>query len=94
MKAIVRSSYGSPDVLELRDIDEAGRQGRRACWSGSGRPRSTPRTSTSCEDGRPLPALPAWAVWGCARPTNRVLGLNVAGQVEAVGKDVTELPAR
>ena len=41
--------------------------------------------------GRPLFARVTPGLYGLRRPTNRGLGLNVAGQVEAVGKDVTEL---
>jgi len=41
--------------------------------------------------GRPTFARITPGLYGLRAPTNRVLGLNVAGQVEAVGKDVTGL---
>jgi NADPH:quinone reductase-like Zn-dependent oxidoreductase len=88
MRAFVVPSYGPPDVLELRDIqvpvpgdDEVLIRVRATCvqpydWHGV---RGEPRIA------RLMPGL-----LGLRRPKVGVLGADVAGQVEAVGKDVTE----
>lgn len=89
MKAIVRDRYGSPDVLELRDIatlvvkdDEVLVRVRAS---------SVNTADIDYLRGRPTAARITPGLYGLRAPTNRVLGLNVAGQVEAVGKDVTGL---
>jgi NADPH:quinone reductase-like Zn-dependent oxidoreductase len=86
MKAIVRASYGSPDVLELQEIDkpELVDDGvlvrvraaaiNPADWYGL--------------TGRPYIAR---AQTGLREPKQQVLGVDFAGTVEAVGKDVTDL---
>ncbi len=85
MKAIVRQKYGSPDVLELREIhkpvvDDKGVLVRvRAASLNSG--------DLDSLYGRPLIARVGT---GLRRPWNRGLGVDVAGQVEAVGRDVTQ----
>jgi len=84
MKAIVRSVYGSPDVLELRDID-------KPAVGGDGVLVRVRAASLNAADldylyGKPL--LTRMGT-GFRRPKNRGLGLDVAGQVEAVGRDVT-----
>jgi NADPH:quinone reductase-like Zn-dependent oxidoreductase len=84
MKAIVRDRYGSPDVVEMRDVptpavgeDDVLVRVRAASLNAAdldylyGRPRIA-RLAT-----------------GVRRPRNLVLGLDVAGQVEAVGSKVT-----
>jgi NADPH:quinone reductase-like Zn-dependent oxidoreductase len=86
MKAIVRYQYGSPSVLELREInkpivkDEGVLVRVRAASLNSG--------DLDYLYGRPLIARIGT---GLRRPKYRGLGLDLAGQVEAVGKDVTEL---
>jgi NADPH:quinone reductase-like Zn-dependent oxidoreductase len=88
MKAIVRSRYGSPDVLELKEIDKPVVKDDevlvRVCAS------SVTTADIDYLRGRPNFARITPGLYGLRKPTNPVLGLDVAGQVEAVGKDVTE----
>ena len=85
MKAIVRQTYGSPDVLELKDIDlpAVGDDGVLVRV----RVASLNQADLDYLYGRPL--LTRMGT-GFRRPKNRGLGLDVAGEVEAVGKDVTQ----
>jgi NADPH:quinone reductase-like Zn-dependent oxidoreductase len=86
VKAIVRKTYGPPDVLRLEDL-----------------PLPTPRdgdvlvrvraASANAGDwhlmrGTPLPLR---LVTGLRTPRFRVIGTDLAGHVEAVGRNVTEL---
>ncbi len=85
MKAFVRDRYGSPDVLELQEID-------KPVVSNDGvlvrvRAASLNHADLDYLYGRPL--LTRMGT-GFRRPRNRGLGLDVAGQVEAVGADVTQ----
>jgi NADPH:quinone reductase-like Zn-dependent oxidoreductase len=85
MKAIVRYKYGSPDVLQLRDIDRPEIEDEevllRVHAAGVGRDVWHVMT------GLPYPIR--LAGYGLRRPKNPVIGSDVAGVVEAVGKDVT-----
>jgi NADPH:quinone reductase-like Zn-dependent oxidoreductase len=86
MKAIVRDEYGSPDVLELREIDKPEIKDDeevllRVHAAGVGRDVWHVMT------GLPYPIRIAG--YGLRAPKNPVIGSDVAGVVEAVGKDVT-----
>src|SRR5918998_2240373 len=86
MKTIVQDEYGSPDVLELRDIDEPEIGDEevlvhvRAAGVNPG--------DWAIMSGLPYIARP---VYGLRKPKNAVRGTDVAGTVEAVGTGVTRL---
>ena len=84
MKAIVRRIYGSPDVLELKDVDMplVGDDGVLV------RVRAASLNAADLDYlyGRPL--LTRMGT-GFRKPKNRGLGLDAAGEVAVVGKDVT-----
>jgi NADPH:quinone reductase-like Zn-dependent oxidoreductase len=84
MKAIVYHEYGSPDVLELKDID-------KPQVKDNGVLVRVHAASVNRLDGHLMRGSPyiSRLQAGLRRPKDRVLGADVAGQVEAVGKDVT-----
>jgi NADPH:quinone reductase-like Zn-dependent oxidoreductase len=85
MKAIVHDRYGSPDVLELKDIDkpvvdhDAVRVRVHAAAVGKG-------------DWLTVGGLPyvARMRYGLRKPKHSVPGFDVAGRVETVGSNVTQ----
>src|SRR5215212_8087860 len=85
MKAIVRDTYGPPDVLELRDIDKPtigdDEVLLRVHAAGLG------RDVWHVMAGLPYPIR--LAGYGLRGPKNPVIGSDMAGVVEAVGKNVT-----
>jgi len=85
MKAIVQDTYGSPDVLELRDIDrpEIADDEVLVRVHAAGVDRGVWHLMT----GLPYPVR--LAGYGLRSPKNPVPGMDVAGVVEAVGKNVT-----
>src|SRR5215204_6054998 len=85
MKAIVRDTYGSPDVLELRDIDipEIADDEVLVHVHAAGVGREVWHVMT----GLPYPIR--LAGYGLRAPKNPVIGSDVAGVVEALGKNVT-----
>ncbi len=87
MKAIVQDAYGSADVLELRDIDKpaVGHDGVLLRVRAAGVNPGVWHAMT----GRPY--LMRIMGFGLRRPKVRVRGTDVAGRVEAVGKDVASL---
>jgi NADPH:quinone reductase-like Zn-dependent oxidoreductase len=86
MKAIVQSRYGAPDVLELREIE------RPAVEDGDVlvRVRAAAANPLDWHDVRGLPYFLRLGS-GLLKPGDRVPGVDVAGHVEAVGKNVTRL---
>jgi NADPH:quinone reductase-like Zn-dependent oxidoreductase len=84
MRAIVRDRYGSPDVLELREIDtpEVADDGVLVRV----RAASVNAYDWHLMRGQPFPARMGN---GLRRPRISVLGVDMAGRVEAVGGNVT-----
>jgi len=85
MKAIVRCQYGSPDVLQLKDIDKPVVKDDEVLV----RVHAAGVNMADVDYLRGQPAV-ARLITGLRRPRNRGLGLDVAGQVEAVGESVTQ----
>jgi NADPH:quinone reductase-like Zn-dependent oxidoreductase len=85
MKAIVRDTYGSPDLLELRDIDipEIADDEVLVHVHAAGVGRDVWHVMA----GLPYPIR--LAGYGLRAPKNPVIGSDVAGVVETVGKDVS-----
>jgi NADPH:quinone reductase-like Zn-dependent oxidoreductase len=85
MKAIAQRAYGTADVLELRDVDkpQIGDDEVLVRVRAAGVDRGVVHVMT----GLPYPIR--LAGYGLRAPKNPVLGMDVAGVVEAVGKDVT-----
>jgi NADPH:quinone reductase-like Zn-dependent oxidoreductase len=85
MKAIVRDTYGSPDVLDLRDIDkpEIGDEEVHLRVHAAGLDRGVWHVMA----GLPYPIR--LAGYGLRAPKNLVIGSDVAGIVETVGKNVS-----
>lgn len=88
MKAVYRDRYGSPEILELRDVPKPG-------VTDDGVLVRVHASSVNALDwhmlrGKPYIARPGN---GLRRPKDHTLGVDVAGVVEAVGANVTDLAA-
>ena len=86
MKAIVQDRYGSPDVLRLRDVE-------MPTIANDGVLVRVRATSVNAMDWHLMRGRPYFARvgMGLRRPKQAIGGVDVAGIVEAVGQDVTEL---
>ncbi len=84
MKAIVQNDYGSPDVLELKEIDKPVVKENDVLV----RVHAAALNAGDYFSMRGSPWLVRFTV-GFPKPKNYVLGWDVAGQVEAVGEKVT-----
>lgn len=86
MKAIVNTEYGSPDVLQLGEVEkpEVADEGVLV------RVRATSVNPHDWHSMRGEPYIMRLGE-GLRRPKRNVLGIDAAGVVEAVGKDVTHL---
>lgn len=85
MKAIVRSGYGSPGVLELREIDKPVVGADELLV----RVRAAGVNMADVDYLRGRPKMARLGT-GLRKPRNTGLGLDLAGEVEAVGKDVSQ----
>jgi NADPH:quinone reductase-like Zn-dependent oxidoreductase len=85
MKAIVREKYGSPEVLELKDIEKPVLDDDSVLV----RVRAASLNAYDWHMMRGSPYL-VRMVAGLRKPKSSAMGVDVAGQVEAVGKNVTE----
>jgi NADPH:quinone reductase-like Zn-dependent oxidoreductase len=85
MKAIVQDTYGSPDVLQLREIDKpvVGDDEVLLRVHAAGVDQGVWHLMAG------LPYLTRIAGFGLRAPKNPVRGYDVAGRVEAVGENVT-----
>jgi NADPH:quinone reductase-like Zn-dependent oxidoreductase len=84
MKAIVYHEYGTPDVLELQEIEKPAVKDEEVLIR-------VHATSVNPADwhlmtGKPYVMRPTT---GLSKPKNQLLGLDMAGRVEAVGRNVT-----
>jgi NADPH:quinone reductase-like Zn-dependent oxidoreductase len=84
MRAIVRSKYGAPDVLELRNVDMPVVGASEVLV----RVRAAGVNMADVDYLRGRPHMARLGT-GLGRPKNSRLGLDVAGHVEAVGRIVT-----
>jgi NADPH:quinone reductase-like Zn-dependent oxidoreductase len=84
MKAMVQDTYGSAEVLELRDIDKPTIGDDEVLVRV--RAAGVNPADWAVMSGLPYIARP---VYGMRKPKNPVRGTDVAGQVEAVGASVT-----
>jgi NADPH:quinone reductase-like Zn-dependent oxidoreductase len=90
MKAIVWTAYGPPDGLQLREVETPIPKDNEVRI----RIHATTVTAGDCEMRRlQLPlmmGLPMRLAVGLRRPTNKtILGMELAGEIESLGKDVT-----
>jgi len=84
MKAIVCHEYGSPDVLELRDVDKP------VVNDDDVRVR-VHAASVNPYDWHTLKGTPyLMRIGALRRPKRTIPGIDLAGRVEAVGKNVTQ----
>jgi NADPH:quinone reductase-like Zn-dependent oxidoreductase len=84
MKAIVRERYGSPEVLAIKEIDEPAAAAEEVLL----RVRAAALNPLDGHNLRGLP-YPLRLGNGLTRPKSRVLGIDAAGTVEAVGSAVS-----
>jgi NADPH:quinone reductase-like Zn-dependent oxidoreductase len=84
MKAIVYDKYGSPDVLELREAAKPAPNADQVLVR-------VLAVSVNPADWHSMRGKPLFshATLGWLRPKHRILGVDIAGKVEAVGSGVT-----
>ena len=86
MRAVVQDRYGPPDVLRIEDVDQPVPKSDEVLIRV--RASTVSQTDTHVRAAHPF----FWRlIGGFQRPRWRTLGVDLAGEVEAVGSAVTEL---
>ena len=90
MKAVITTKYGPPEVLELREVDKPTPKANEVLIK-------IHLTTVSAGDikMRSLNLPPAMKIvarmfLGWSKPKKNILGMEIAGEIEAVGEDVTK----
>jgi NADPH:quinone reductase-like Zn-dependent oxidoreductase len=89
MKAIIYTKYGPPDVLNLADVEKPIPNDNEVLVKVYGTTVTVADTRTRSFTVPPSFWLPARISLGLFKPKNAVLGAELAGEVEAIGQDVT-----
>jgi NADPH:quinone reductase-like Zn-dependent oxidoreductase len=84
MKAAIRERYGSPDVVEVRDIERPVPKDDEILV----RVRAASVNRADLDGIEPRPGF-VRLFWGVRRPRTPRIGIDVAGEVETVGSAVT-----
>jgi NADPH:quinone reductase-like Zn-dependent oxidoreductase len=90
MKAILHTKYGPPDELQLKEVEKPVPKANEVLI----KIHATTVTTSDCNIRNltfvpKLFFLPMRMQFGFTKPKNNILGLELAGNVEAVGADVT-----
>ncbi len=83
MKAIVCTKYGPLDVLQLTEVAKPTPKNNEVVI----RIYATTATPSDCVNRKGDPFIGRF-VTGLIRPKNPILGVELAGEIESVGKDV------
>ncbi len=86
MKAVFRTTYGSADVLEFKEIDKPVPKDNKLLL----RVHAASVNPLDWHILRGEPFLVRLMGFGLLKPKHRILGADMAGRVEAVGNDVTQ----
>ena len=88
MKAIVCTKYGPPDVLQLKEVEKPTPKNNEVLIKVYATTVRTGDVKIRSFTVPPLSWLPSRIYLGLRKPKRPILGFELAGEVESVGKDV------
>ncbi|MEL6275796.1 MAG: NAD(P)-dependent alcohol dehydrogenase [Bacteroidota bacterium] len=90
MRAVVYTQYGPPEVLRLVEIDRPVPKDDEILIKVYATTVTSGDVRLRASDFPPLFWLPARLIFGLFKPKKKILGHELAGVVEAIGKNVTK----
>lgn len=90
MKAIIYTKYGSPEVLHLTECEKPIPKDNEMLIKIHAASVTSGDVRLRASDFPPLFWLPARLIFGLFKPKKKILGHELAGVVEAIGKDITK----
>jgi NADPH:quinone reductase-like Zn-dependent oxidoreductase len=91
MKAITYANYGSPDVLKLSEVEKpVAKDGEVLIWVQAAEATKADVEMRSFKFAVKWFWLPLRIAFGIRKPKRKILGGYFSGEVESLGKDVTE----
>ena len=90
MKAIVYHKYGPPNVLQLKDVAKPFPKDNEILIKIHAATVTAGDVRLRSATFPPLFRLPARMMFGLRKPKRHILGMELSGKIEAVGKDVKQ----
>jgi NADPH:quinone reductase-like Zn-dependent oxidoreductase len=88
MKAIVYTKYGPPDVLQLKEVEKPIPKDNELLVKVYATTVTSGDVKARSSIYAPVPWLLGRAMTGLTKPKRPILGMELAGEIESVGKDV------
>ena len=93
MKAIVCTKYGPPDVLQLKDVEKPTPKDNEVQIKVHASTVTAGDVRLRSSTWAPWFWLPARIMFGLTKPRRPIPGNELAGEIEAVGKDISQFKA-
>ncbi|WP_282055979.1 NAD(P)-dependent alcohol dehydrogenase [Maribacter luteus] len=90
MKAAVYNTYGPPNVLQLTEVDKPQPKENEILIKIYAATVTAGDVRLRASDFPPLFWLPARLIFGLFKPKKKILGHELSGTIEAIGKNVTK----